>query len=281
MQLYQGYRPLTARPFTAKEWPPIPPLAPWVRCFWGGTAEKASTLVIPDTCVDIIYSIDHASGTVRGQFCGIDDAPYHATLCPDNSLRSTFAIRFYAWTAVAFSAEPLTGLRNSAVPVEWYFPALHRALAPRLLDVRAMPARIALAESLLLETLRPERQNTLAAESIAALLQTHGTGDTAKLAREIHISTRQLERVLAEQTGASPKTLANLIRYQCLWRDILRPGFDVRDAVAKFGFTDQSHLQHTFKRYHGMTPRQARNVAFLQDAPFPNRYNGTKGVDAP
>ncbi len=51
------------------------------------------------------------------------------------------------------------------------------------------------------------------------------------------------------------RTLAGLIRYQCLWRSLLTdPRWDVQDAVARFGFADQAHLLRSFKKYHGLTP---------------------------
>ncbi len=38
---------------------------------------------------------------------------------------------------------------------------------------------------------------------------------------------------------------------------IFSKGFDVLDAVKKYGFTDQSHLLNDFKRRHLMLPREA------------------------
>ena len=60
------------------------------------------------------------------------------------------------------------------------------------------------------------------------------------------------------------------MRYQLLWCDALRPGFDIQDAVFRYGFTDQSHLLHDFKKFHTMTLPQAqtrawKDVGFLQE----------------
>ena len=62
--------------------------------------------------------------------------------------------------------------------------------------------------------------------------------------------------------GVSPKALASLMRYQLLWQDMLySPRFDVLDAVARYGYTDQAHLLHDFHRRHLMTPREALALA--------------------
>lgn len=69
MKTKMQYLPLTAIPFKCssvyQEISPCPVLQPYVRCFWGGESccldtetEESSEIVIPDTCVDIIYRID-------------------------------------------------------------------------------------------------------------------------------------------------------------------------------------------------------------------------------
>ncbi len=77
------------------------------------------------------------------------------------------------------------------------------------------------------------------------------------------VSQRQLERLFADYVGISPKKLAGLIRYQYLWRDILRYGTsDIQDAVFRYGYADQAHLLNDFRKYHDTTPARARSLAF-------------------
>ena len=101
------YRPLTATPFRRNnfyaEFATSKELQPYIRCYWGTENpliqienDDAPELVIPDTCVDIIYDIDYTNNTVTGGFCGINDCSFYA----DNTetighMISTFAIRFY------------------------------------------------------------------------------------------------------------------------------------------------------------------------------------------
>ena len=93
---------------------------------------------------------------------------------------------------------------------------------------------------------------------MGTLLLRRGTLSTAALAGELHISTRQLEREMYKVLGVGPKRLSDLVRYQFLWQELLLdPRFQIQDAVQKYGFSDQAHLQNTFKKYHSMTPRQA------------------------
>lgn len=65
-----------------------------------------------------------------------------------------------------------------------------------------------------------------------------------------------MERLFHEYIGMTPKKLSNLVRYQCLWRDIVSQShFNILDAVYKYGYTDSSHLKREFKRYHSMSIR--------------------------
>lgn len=82
------YLPLTAAPFRLTDrhreiLPQNPELAKYIRCFWGSETpyfkkknEPAGGLVIPDTCTDILYHIDHTENEVMGCYCGINDTSF-------------------------------------------------------------------------------------------------------------------------------------------------------------------------------------------------------------
>lgn len=280
--LNEIYRPITATPFERDEaymeYEPCDALKPYIRCFWGAErpyrTEITSVpgLVIPDTCMDVIFNVNFTENTITGRFCGINDAAFRS--CGDagpGALVSTFAIRFYAWTAVLFSEDSLRDVKNKSPDAEVHFRKLKQELEPVLFEVTGMRERVERAERFLLRHIRPERENRIVRDAVACLLTTRGTKEIGKLEREIHVSGRQLQRLFKENMGISPKRLSSLIRYQYLWDAILRErNFNILDGVVRFGFTDQAHLMHEFKRYHGMTPSEAKkwakkDVAFLQE----------------
>lgn len=270
------YLPLTADPFRQtdrhREIPPQnPELAKYIRCFWGSETpyfkkknEPAGNLVIPDTCTDILYHIDHTENEVMGCYCGINDTSFFA--CDQSRsghLVSLFAVRFYAWTAYGFSEASLKGTLNCSDDVQSRFQQLDRLLRPRLLETYTLEARIALAEEIFSRQIFRIRQNDIIDGAVNQILLKKGALSAAELAKECFISTRQLERLFHEYIGITPKKLCNLVRYQCLWNDILRnPGFRILDAVHKYGYTDQSHLMKEFKRYHSMDIQNAKLNAY-------------------
>ena len=119
------YVPLTAAPYKQNKTyieiqPQSPQLAGIVRCFWGSNSPYlntesvfSETMVIPDTCVDIIYQIDYTENIITGKFCGINDASFVACeKTKPGHLVSVFAIRFYAWSVFGFSEDSLKGTLN-------------------------------------------------------------------------------------------------------------------------------------------------------------------------
>lgn len=274
------YYPLTATPFLQSdsycELAPCRALRPYIRCFWGTVrpADRAAPpeqpgVVIPDTCMDIIFQQDCATGRVYGCFCGLDERPYTVQAAAPGS-RLTFAIRFYAWAAIRFAEDSLADSKNRTSALEAHFPRLCRALGPRLFaEGTGLAERARMAEAFLLETLHPFGESAVLDDAVQAVLCTGGAVRMRELARAALASPRQLERVFHTSLGCSPKTFASLVRCQCVWQDMVRePDFCVQDAVARYGYCDQAHLLHDFKRYHQCSPLQALARAQAQKSRF-------------
>lgn len=277
VEFHQLYRPLTAHPFQDnalyREIPPAPALAPWVRCFWGTdcpvTQDPGRTLVTPDTCMDLILEIQQAGAPVTCRFCGINDRSFES-VSPGGHLGSIFGIRFYPWAVALFCEDSLANSKNGIFPGESLFPRLCRELAPIMETHPTLEGRAQAAGALLLSHMHLDRCCETLLQASWELLRSRGSLRMAPLSRSLHVSTRQLERLFQTHMGLSPKTFACLMRYQLLWCDALCPGFHIQDAVFRYGFTDQAHLLHDFKKFHTMTLSQAqahawKDVGFLQE----------------
>ena len=287
MEFHKIYKPLTATPFkqdeTYMELEPCEALKPYIRCFWGTASpiirpecrESVTSVITPDTCMDIMFDIDYTNNRITNDFSGININSFqiHSLIGKERQV-STFAIRFYAWSVILFSEESMADAKNMYCDVGYYFPQLKKLLEERLFTMNSLMERKAIAEKYLLEHFHPERMNHVVTDALYEILRNKGNIRTLQLARDVHISTRQLERLFKENIGISPKQLSSVIRYQYLWNDIAgsvgRVRFDVLDAVLKYQYTDQAHLLHDFKRFHSMSIQEAKelaykNVAFLQE----------------
>lgn len=278
MEFNKLYRPITSTPFKRNksymEFEPCAALKPYIRCFWGTTelvsGNAENTLVIPDTCMDIIFTADYTNNLISSDFCGIDDRTFTAESETSSTVFS-FGIRFYAWGTAMFAEDSLKNTRNAFLSTDEHFPRLKKTIEPLLFSVSDIRKIIPIAEQALLKSFNEQRKNGTVIEAVGTMLENKGNLRIDELSKRIHISERQLERVFREYTGCSVKGLASMIRYQYLWNEIMfSKDFDIINAVAKYGYSDQPHLLRDFKKYHSINIREAKayalkNVGNLQD----------------
>lgn len=279
--LAELYYPITAKPDGAGEFLPCKALQPYIRCFWGTPPELSGQtgehtvqpdkppsllttreIIIPDTCMDIIWEWDAASGAAGGVFCGINDAPFEVEYKvqePSNTIR--FAIRFHFWAVQLFADDHLRDVLNFNGDVEQYFGSFRRELGDRLPGTHSLGERIAAAEQYLLRRLEQARtSNHGLMNAVHTILHTKGVVSASGLESGSGLSRRQLERLFREYIGISPKKTADLVRFQNVWLNLCRPSPQIRniqDLVYAYGYSHQSHLNNSFKKLAGRTPLEA------------------------
>lgn len=268
-KLITVYHPITSKPYAYNqsytELQPCASLAPYIRCFWGTDGpitEKTekTTIVIPDTCMDIIFHFDTESKVLDSGFCVMDEKPYSAN--ESASFASTFAIRFYGWAAVLFAGDKFTGCRNQAFDVDMFFPGMKREMLPLIMNVTSLEKRVEIASRYLLRKLTLKRLNNNFMNAVYDIIDMRGTLKVEEVSAQNAISKRQLERIFDENMGISPKNFSSLVRHQMLWHDLCyKKGMDMFDLINKYSYYDQAHLLNDFKKYHGMPPKQAIEFA--------------------
>ena len=257
--LAQKYRPILSTPFGRRgyrEEAPCEALKPYISCFWTETKTKGSVLVIPDTCMDIIFRLGE-NEEAGSFFCPLDEHSYYS----ENSDAELFGIRFYAWTAQMFSRSDLSGSGGMAFCTEEYFDGVSR-LKERIQNADVFEERVAAAEKWLTERLGSISVNDGLLNAVDFIIKNRGALKISELCAHTAISARHLERLFARSMGASPKAFSGLVRYQLLWREMVGSGaFNVLDAVEKYGYSDQAHLLNDFRKRHRMNPTQALQYA--------------------
>ncbi|KWX79685.1 hypothetical protein AMQ84_06105 [Paenibacillus riograndensis] len=279
--LSELYYPITANPAGASEILPCRALRPYIRCFWGSAAlqqagafEPGTPLVgqvsltqepeviIPDTCMDIIWEWDAAAGEAGGVFCGINDAPFETGQAGQPTGKQYFAIRFHFWAVHLFADEHLRDVLNVHVPVEHYFGSFRKELGHRLQASRTFTDCIAAAENYLLRRLdrRTRGGPDSMMNAVYSILRHRGVVNARELENSAGVSSRQLERLFREYIGLTPKKTADLVRFQNVWLDLYLsppPRMAMLDMVYDYRYTHQSHMINSFKKFAGKTPLEA------------------------
>lgn len=260
LSLAQKFTPILSTPFGRagyRELEPCEALKPFIRCFWTEKQVAENILVIPDTCMDIIFRLGE---DVYSFFCALDERSFYSS----NSGGELFGIRFYAWTAGLFSRRDFSRNGGKAFSTAEFFdeaPELESALS----FANTFEERAAAAQQVLLARLEKIRVNNDLLNAVDFLIDSCGRARITDVCTFTAVSRRGLERLFSRSMGISPKAFSGLVRYQLLWREMALYcddcGFNVLDAVEKYGYFDQAHLLNDFRKRHLMNPKEALNYA--------------------
>lgn len=253
--LARKYKPILSTPFGREGYREISPcsaLKPFVRCFWTEWQTADNILVIPDTCMDIIF---RTGGDAF--FCALDERSFYS----ERRGEELFGVRFHAWTAQLFSRRDFSKSGGGTFPAEEYFDGL-TALDFEIQHFLSFEERVFAAEKWLLERLDCLKVNNDMLNAVDFIIDSRGALEISELRAYTAVSARKLERLFSGTMGISPKAFSSLVRYQFLWREMaFCEDFNSLDAVERYGYTDQSHLLNDFRKRHLMNPRQALEYA--------------------
>lgn len=178
-----------------------------------------------------------------------------------------------------FAEESMKNTKNAFFDAGCHLPGIKMEIEKRLFDVNHICQLIPIAEKVLLDHFQEDHQNPIVLQAVSKILENRGNLSMIDLRQEVLIGSRQLERLFLEYIGVSPKSLASMVRYQYLWNELLyHKDFNIADAVYQYGYSDQAHLCHDFKKYHSMHISDARkyaiqNVGNLQYNFHESQYN--------
>ena len=270
IQFHKTYRPLTSRPFLSnpayQEYQPGPLLSPFISCYWSEEAKEISetgkeVLVIPDSCMDIIVHINYTTQKISGFLCCMNDQPFISASHANEELVSVFAIRFYFWSAHLFFNLDFKHIKNQRIDLQdlgWEWNHLFEPF----FYMDTVEEKIRRSEQFLLKKIDAINQNHNLFHSFHQIISGNGRNTVKEICDSCCVSQRQLERQFLQTVGLPMKRVSNLVRYQNVWRDMMfSKDFNIQDAVYRYGYADQSHLLKEFKRFHGVTPEEARKIA--------------------
>lgn len=95
----------------------------------------------------------------------------------------------------------------------------------------------------------------LRAPSVAEIRR---TASVEELARTTRLSTRQLQRICARETGMAPRSYLRLLRFRAAVSGIQSPDAALADTAAASGYADQAHMTREFQSLGGLPPGRVR-----------------------
>lgn len=231
---------------------PVPGV-PVVACSWGQTAPNtpgAFTRVVPDGCIDLIWS--RVSGRI--QVAGPDTGPMLAALAPGDRYAG---VRFRPGTAPATLGVPADALRDARVDLAelWGAAAVRMADSvavaadPEAALLHAVLARVHTAAPV--DPIAPAVLATVSGLAASEFADAAAPVSVAAMAREFDVSERQLRRRCCTAFGYGPKTLQRVLRFQRALA-LARGGTEFAAAAHAAGYADQAHLAREVRDLAGV-----------------------------
>ncbi|WP_141578880.1 helix-turn-helix domain-containing protein [Actinomadura sp. WMMA1423] len=169
------------------------------------------------------------------------------------------AVRFRAGALRHFTGPGLAELADRVVSAEELWGRLGSRIVEQVAEAGPPPGTTAWARLLDrgLEELRRShgREESRVDVAVRRIHTRPATTRVDGLARELGLTTRQLQRTFPEAAGATPKEFQRLARFRSVVRPLLLDGrTDYTQAALDAGFYDQSHFIREFRRITGEPP---------------------------
>jgi AraC-like DNA-binding protein len=203
---------------------------------WEGAAGSGERRVLPDGCMDLIWS--------DGELL-VAGPDTRAHLAPAACTRT--GLRFAPGAGPRVFGVPAHELRNRRVPLA----ALWSPAAVRQADavVAGAPDLGAGLEAVAQERLAASEPPATPWSAVVRALRSGGRVE--RVAAEFGISPRQLHRRALDGLGYGPKTLVRILRLLDAL-ELARAGVPYAETAARSGYADQAHLARDVKALAGV-----------------------------
>ncbi|MDQ8733927.1 helix-turn-helix transcriptional regulator [Paenibacillus sp. LHD-38] len=269
MQVYLTLQPPTLQSelldsnYQYREFLPSKGLEPYVACYWtvDSYASDNNKLhrIIPDGCVDIIFDLRALSLSKGAIVAGLMTTFETINLTTNYSL---FGIRFFSDKVRQFLRYPVSELTGYNVFLEDIWGREAELIVDEVQSANGVSEMMERVELKLLKVLlnNETQSDQLLQSSMHYMIASQGMISIRNLAEKLSYSERNVRRTFQKELGVSPKELLGIIRFQCLLQELNKGTLShFTDIAVKYGYYDQPHFIHNFKRFYGLTPNQVFN----------------------
>ncbi|MFV0538646.1 MAG: DUF6597 domain-containing transcriptional factor [Dysgonomonas sp.] len=235
-------------------------LSPHIETYWatvGFQKEAKLFKVLPDGCVDIIFSFELTkrlgtesfSQNIIGTMTTYIEESYSDKI-------DMLGIRFRPAGFTAFTRTPIYEFTDRRINLSLAESIFDESFYSELPSKETVEERIQYIESYFIRNLKnmfqPESQIVYAVDLIR---QTKGQLSLAEVASKSCLSLRYFERKFKATIGISPKTFSKITKFKHTITYFEKyPSISLLDAAVDCGYYDQSHLIKDFKSLSGNLP---------------------------
>jgi len=217
----------------------------------------------------------------KGWLKGLHEKPYGIEL---GEYTRSISIRFKPCAAYALLLKPMNLISNKIIPAEDMeipgFTSLHSEF-----EKNTDPEKIEkIVNDYLKAHIKPKEFDRPRIFNVLQKIQNQKSkAGLPELAEEAGVSTKHLNTLFDKFIGLSPKKFGNILRFNELLQEITKQqNNDWKVISKKFGYYDQSHFIHDFKKFTGLTPSEfIKNYLIIDNNVFRKDMNNTLGHAEP
>lgn len=251
-----------------KEYQPNILLSPYIESYWvveGFAGEGEFHRILPDGCVDIIFSFGDSSPqdgltpfspTVIGTMSTSSEGFYFKKV-------NMLGIRFKPACFTAFTRTPVDEFTNQRVNLSEIDTLFDMQIYSELQDELSTEGKIQHLNTYLIKkithTFVPRQQIVYAVDLIRL---TNGQLPLMEVASKSCLCLRHFEREFKKAVGISPKTFSKITKFNCAM-SFLKKNINASlfSTAIECGYYDHAHLIKEFKTLSGGVPSQLGNLS--------------------
>jgi len=167
-----------------------------------------------------------------------------------------FSIRFTSTGMYQLLNIPMDQFCNEAVDALMVYPGVFRELTERLMGLNDIQSCIVLAESYLMNKLKPHKSASPIVSNLAAkIVASTNSLPLTTLYKQMPLSTRQLERNFVKEIGLTPKMYGSVVRFEKVIKHKMSHSKKKWTEIAyEHNYSDQMHLVKDFHRFLNISP---------------------------
>ncbi|MFL6300479.1 MAG: DUF6597 domain-containing transcriptional factor [Terriglobales bacterium] len=264
-----------------RQYAPSALLGRFVECFWtlesSANERLAQQRIVADGRAEIILHLGEpplmqvGTSLQKQSRCFLAGQITRPLLVFPSSSMSVVGIRLRPGTSARWLGAPMGEFTDQMPTIDDLPSHIQQALGCLNTDVPAQAVRC--LDRSLRESLKSSQTQTRIEHAVQMVFHSRGAVRIERLADEVNLSRRQLERCFSQEVGLSPKAFTRIIRFQ----NVFQAYESERDWVTvahSCGYYDQAHLIQDFRELAGEPPTKllARESdlarAFLQASHF-------------
>jgi AraC-like DNA-binding protein len=233
------------------------PLSGFVDCLWlsqGYAQPHTAERILPTGCMSLVMSVDndtHIGAVASG-------ARTESFVLDTSRPMSLIGVRFKPGGGFPFFGVPAGELQDQSISLDTLWGRQSHSLHERIQEAPDTASKFQLLEQALLRRLnRAAVRNPAVTYAIRAFHAVETVSSVGAVVEHTGLTPRRFIATFRDQVGLAPKAFCRIVRFRRVIDSIGQsPYLDWSDIALKCGYFDQSHFNHDFSAFAGISPTE-------------------------